>query len=278
MFSVGSSSSAAEFSPGFKSRPQVSHVVFDFDGTLSWLRHGWPEIMLKLFREYYPGKPDQSEVEIHDLLLEDILSLNGKASIHQMYRCAERVRECGKPGPDPDALLLEYGRRLDLAVQQRGERILSGQAAPDEFLVHGAREMLDELQKRGCTMIILSGTVEHRVKEEAALLDLARYFGNHIYGGTSDLAQSSKQAVIERFLREEKLTGDRLLSFGDGPVEIQVTKSVGGLAIAMATDEEVNGSGRKHPQKRAQLLAAGADVLIPDFREPRALLERVLGN
>ncbi len=33
-----------EFSSGFLPRPQIRHVVFAFDGTLSRLRHGWPEI------------------------------------------------------------------------------------------------------------------------------------------------------------------------------------------------------------------------------------------
>jgi phosphoglycolate phosphatase len=275
---AASSTDLTEFSPGFTARPSVSHVVFDFDGTLSWLRHGWPEIMLVLFREYYSGQPGDSEAAIHQLLLTDILSLNGKASIHQMIRCAERVRECGGNAPNPEDLLHEYQRRLDLAVHERTEKILGGKSKRDQFLVHGARAMLDELQSRGCTLVILSGTVEHRVKEEAALLDLTRYFGQHIYGGTADLAQSSKQAVIERLLREEKITGDHLLSFGDGPVEIQVTKDVGGLAIAVASDEAENGSGKMHPQKRVELVAAGADVLIPDFREPAALLKRVFGN
>ena len=33
---------------------KVTHVVFDFDGTLSWLRHGWPELMLEVFEENMP--------------------------------------------------------------------------------------------------------------------------------------------------------------------------------------------------------------------------------
>jgi hypothetical protein len=32
-----------EFAPSFQSRPQITHVLFDFDGTLSLIREGWPE-------------------------------------------------------------------------------------------------------------------------------------------------------------------------------------------------------------------------------------------
>ncbi len=42
------------FQPSYRPRPRVSHVVFDFDGTLSWLRHGWPEMMVEVMRETTP--------------------------------------------------------------------------------------------------------------------------------------------------------------------------------------------------------------------------------
>jgi hypothetical protein len=35
-----------EFAPGFAPRPQVSHVLFDFDGTLSLIHEGWPQVMI----------------------------------------------------------------------------------------------------------------------------------------------------------------------------------------------------------------------------------------
>jgi len=50
-------------------------------------------------------------------------------------------------------------------------------------------------------------------------------------------------------------------------VEIQNTKEVGGLAVAVASDEANNGSGRFDEWKRQRLLGVGADVVIPDFRD-----------
>jgi phosphoglycolate phosphatase-like HAD superfamily hydrolase len=278
MFSTASFSGSVEFITVFSARPQISRVIFDFDGTLSWLRHGWPEIMVRLFWEHWPIQPDESEEAIRDLLLNDVLSLNGKPSIYQMIKGAERVQQRGGPALDPETLRQEYERRLDTAIQRRAKKILAGEEQPDAYVVHGARSFLERLRQRGCTLIILSGTAEARVKQEAGLLGLEHFFGTHIYGSTADHGRSSKQAVIDRLLREEAITGDQLLSFGDGPVEIQLTKQAGGLAVAVASDEDTNGSGNIHPQKRTQLSAAGADLLIPDYRDGAALLECLWGK
>ena len=51
---------------------------------------------------------------------------------------------------------------------------------------------------------------------------------------------------------------------------------MGGLAVAVASDEARNGSGEFDPWKYQRLLGVGADVVIPDFRDAMALLERIL--
>jgi hypothetical protein len=78
--------------------------------------------------------------------------------------------------------------------------------------------------------------------------------------------------VIQRILRENQIPGHQLLSFGDGYVEIQNTKEVGGLAVAVASDEANNGSGAFDEWKRQRLLGVGADLVIPDFRDTGPLL------
>jgi hypothetical protein len=83
--------------------------------------------------------------------------------------------------------------------------------------------------------------------------------------------------IIERLLRENSIPGAQLLSFGDGYVEIENTKQAGGLAVAVASDEAQNGSGRFDEWKRRRLLEVGADVVIPDYRDAAPLLERILG-
>src|SRR4030042_2276985 len=74
--------------------------------------------------------------------------------------------------------------------------------------------------------------------------------------------------VIERILKENRVDGQSLLGFGDGYVEIQNIKAVGGLAVAVASDE-AGRSGTPDPWKRDRLIGAGADLVIPDYREYR---------
>lgn len=84
--------------------------------------------------------------------------------------------------------------------------------------------------------------------------------------------------VIERILRENQIPGEALLAIGDGYVEIQNTKEVGGLAVAVASDEANNGSGRFDEWKRNRLAGVGADVIIPDYRDAEILLQTLLGE
>jgi phosphoglycolate phosphatase-like HAD superfamily hydrolase len=136
---------------------------------------------------------------------------------------------------------------------------------------------LELLHGRGFTLYLASGTDEPFVRAESELLDVARYFGPRIYGAHDDYRTFSKQMVIERLLRDRAIGGGQLMSFGDGYVEIENTKAVGGLAVAVASDEAHNGSGRMDPWKRQRLLDVGADVVIPDFRDGEALLDCLTG-
>jgi hypothetical protein len=83
-------------------------------------------------------------------------------------------------------------------------------------------------------------------------------------------------AIIANILHDHGIDGAALVSFGDGHVETENTRRVGGLAVAVASDEDEPGSGRIDESKRARLLAVGAEVIIADFREAEALLDLLL--
>lgn len=266
-----------EFADGFRPRPGISHVLFDFDGTLSLIREGWPEVMVPMFVEMLPALPGESEAQRRQLCLDDIMRLNGKQTIYQMIQLAERIRERGGTPQEPLWYKHEYLRRLEVRIASRKEGIRAGRLRPDDLLVHGTRELLEMLQRRGLRLYLASGTDEQFVKEEADLLQISRYFDGHIYGALDDYKNFSKKMVIDRILREQAVPGARLLSFGDGYVEIQNTKEVGGLAVAVASDEANNGSGRVDEWKRQRLLGVGADIVIPDYRDAARLLDVVIG-
>jgi phosphoglycolate phosphatase len=270
-------SGKVEFSPRFEPRPAISHVLFDFDGTLSLIRQGWPDVMVPMFAEMLPALDGESEQQRLALCHEDIMRLNGKQTIYQMIQLADRIKERGGIPQEPLWYKHEYLRRLDTRIRHRLEGLRRGEIRPDDLLVYGARKAMDLLRDRGLPVYLASGTDEVFVKEEAALLELTAYFGPHVYGAKDDYKTFSKRMVVERILRENKIPGEQLLSFGDGYVEIENTKQVGGLAIAIASDEANNGSGNFDEWKRQRLLGVGADIAVPDFRDTEALIQCIFG-
>ncbi len=266
------------FQPTFAPRPGISHVLFDFDGTLSLIRQGWPEVMVPMFTEVLPALPGETLADRSRLAFEDIMRLNGKQTIYQMMQLAERIRDRGGEAKEPLWYKHEYLRRLELRIKDRVEGLRQGTIQADDLLVHRARRLLENLKERGLPIYLASGTDEIFVKQEAELLSLTPYFGRKIYGAQDDYKTFSKKMVIERIIRENGIRGEQLLSFGDGYVEIENTKEAGGLAVAVASDEANNGSGRMDEWKRERLSGVGADVVIPDFRDAAPLLELILAR
>ena len=275
---TGQFTGRVEFSPSFAPRARISHVLFDFDGTLSLIRQGWPEVMMPMFLEMLPLLPGETQAEATTILYNDIMGLNGKQTIYQMIQFADRVKERGGTPQEPLWYKKEYLRRLDERIQHRLSGLVNRSIKPDELLVHAARPLLEELKQRGLPMFLASGTDEQYVKREADLLGVTPFFGRHIYGALDNYKDFSKKMVIERILNENRIPGEQLLSFGDGYVEIQNTKEVGGLAVAVASDEARNGSGEFDEWKRQRLLGVGADVIIPDFRDASTLLQHLVSN
>src|SRR4051812_34862524 len=129
-------------------RPEIRLIIFDFDGTLSWLRHGWPGMMCDVFERHYPAE-EKSAAEVRELLLGEILALNGQPSIRQCQRFVEMLGERGLSGPEPETFRAEFQRRLDEAIEQRIARIRSGAARAEDYVVHGLQAFLEHASKKG---------------------------------------------------------------------------------------------------------------------------------
>jgi FMN phosphatase YigB (HAD superfamily) len=265
----------ATFQPSLEPHPEITHVVFDFDGTLSWIRHGWPAIMHSVFEGHWAPAVEESPARRKEIFDSIILGLNGRPTIHQMERFAYLLQE-RKITRVPELLRSEFQEKLDKEIRHRLALIQSRHSPMDEFVVHGGRKLLEWLAHEGLTLIVLSSTIEHRVREEAEALGLTHFFKNRIHGSGEDPSAFSKMDVFQRILQEDGIEGKNLLSFGDGPVEIQCTKTLGGIAIAICSDETENGSGKMDPTKHSQLLNAGADAALPDFRDAPALMKYLL--
>ncbi|MCC7346622.1 MAG: hypothetical protein IT538_04420, partial [Variibacter sp.] len=163
---------------------------------------------------------------------------------------------------------LAYKRRyLDLLDGRIAGRIaaLRDGASPEPYLVPGSRALLESLRARGLRMYLASGTDQDYMREEARLLDVARYFDGGVYGALDDYKSFSKKILIERLIAASECRGEELLGFGDGYVEIENVRSVGGVAVGVATAE---------PEclvvdewKRRRLAGVGADFIVPNFLE-----------
>jgi phosphoglycolate phosphatase-like HAD superfamily hydrolase len=255
-------------------RGQYQHALFDFDGTLSLIREGWPEIMAPMMVEALMNTPNheaQSEIEwfVRDL----IIRTTGKQTIYQMITLAEEVMKRGGKPREPIEYKQHYMDLLMERIAHRREALRDGSADPEAMLVPGTTSLLRGLLNRGVSIYLASGTDECFVREEAELLKLTDYFGaQHIYGAIDDFKKFSKALVIDRILRENSVDGKHLLGFGDGYVEIDNTKCVGGTGIGVAT-EETEKNGKANAFKRERLLGVGADIIIPDFRDSSTLLK-----
>ncbi|MBW3598610.1 MAG: HAD family hydrolase [Planctomycetes bacterium] len=247
-------------------------AVFDFDGTLSLLRRNWQDVMIPMMVEELSATgTGESREELHSAVEEFVMRLNGKQTIHQMIQLADEVARRGGSPRAP----LEYKRQYhDLLWRQVGARVAavkSGEIPAEEMTVPDARELLTRLCEQGLTLYLASGTDLHYVQDELQTLGLAEFFGPRVYGALDDFQKFSKAMIIAQIIEETHVAGRELVGFGDGFVEIEEVKKVGGLAIGVASNEDTREG--INDWKRKRLIPAGADVIIGDYRGMESLID-----
>lgn len=258
-------------------RGRFRSVLFDFDGTLSLIREGWPQVMIPLMVEVLQATgTTETEEELTCCVEDFVMRLNGRQTIYQMIELAEQVRTRGGTPLPPVEYKHEYHDRLMARISSRLADLESGRTKPEGWTVPGSHALLANLRRRGLTLYLASGTDLKYVQREAELLGVAEYFGPHIYGALDDYKNFSKQMIIDRILREEGLQGEELLGFGDGFVEIEEVRKAGGVAVAVASDE-VKRAG-VNTWKRDRLVRAGADIVVPEYREQERLIGWLCGD
>lgn len=252
-------------------RGAFKSALFDFDGTISLIRQGWQEVMIPYFTEVLleiPGVTDEEEAK--QCVTDFVDFLTGKQTIYQAIRLAEEVKARGGTPLDPIEYKREYHRRLMAKIQYRIDGLKSGSIDPADMVVPGSVELLAALRERGLTLYLASGTDENYVLDEVECLGLTDYFNGGIYGALDEYKLFSKAMVIQKIISTQHLAGHELVGFGDGYVEIENVKEAGGLAVGVASDE-VNRRGINE-WKRNRLTHAGADIIIPDFRQVNTIM------
>jgi phosphoglycolate phosphatase-like HAD superfamily hydrolase len=252
-------------------RGRFRSVLFDFDGTLSLIREGWPQVMIPMMVDALRRTgTHETDAELHAAVEDFVMRLNGRQTIYQMIQLADEVRKREGEPLEPLAYKHRYHDLLMERIQGRLADLESGRSKPEEWTVPGSHALLAEFRRRGLTLYLASGTDLKFVRREAELLGVAPFFAGHIYGALDNYRNFSKQMIIDRILAENDLHGEELLGFGDGFVEIEEIKKAGGVAVAVASDE-VNRRG-VNAWKRNRLVQAGADIVIPEYRRAPRLL------
>jgi phosphoglycolate phosphatase len=254
--------------------PHAKVVLFDFDGTLSLVRTGWMQVMVPMMVEVLAElRTGETEDELRTVIEDFVWRLTGRETIYQMIELAEQVKLRGGTPLDPLAYKRRYLDRLSDVIRGRVEALRRAECPPDRYLVPGVRVLLEALRQRGLRLYLASGTDEPFMKEEAALLDVARYFDGGVYGALDDYRSFSKRILVQRILALPDVRGDQMIGFGDGYVEIEEVKGVGGVAVGVATDEPE--CRTPDEWKRQRLIGVGADYVIPNYLAWEKLLEYI---
>jgi phosphoglycolate phosphatase-like HAD superfamily hydrolase len=245
-------------------------ALFDFDGTVSLIRAGWETVMVPMMVEaLLELNSGETEDELRGVVEDFVGRLTGRQTMYQMIEFTEQMKKRGGRPLEPLAYKHIYSDRLMEKIKDRREGLRAGRIAPDEMIVPGGRRLIESLKARGLTLFLASGTDHQFMRDEAVLLDVERYFDG-VYGALDDYKSFSKKILIEKLIRESEFAGEEFLGFGDGFVEIQNVKEVGGVAVGVASDEP--DCVRVNPVKRQRLIEVGADWIVPNFNAHEELL------
>lgn len=252
-------------------RGDFRHALFDFDGTLSLIRAGWQDVMLAQCVEELQRTPTaETPAQLTAVCRQFITRLTGKQTVYQMLQLASEVEQRGGQPRPALTYKREYLERLHGRIGHRIDALRAGKDPASRYLVAGSLDLLAGLTERGVVCYLASGTDEEYVHDEARLLGVADYFAGGIFGARDDYLSFSKKQLMERIVAENNLAGPELVAFGDGYVEIENAKQVGGVAVGVASCED--GTALWDDWKGQRLLDVGADIVVPDWREAGSLL------
>ena len=251
---------------------RIRHALFDFDGTLSLLRGGWQQVMIHQFvTVLVSARTAETPQQLEGICREFISGLTGKQTIFQMLRLEDEMRKRGADCSPAARYKRQYLAMLNQRIAGRLESVRSGRQPPETYMVRGTERLLERLQRAGVVCHLASGTDHEYVAEEAELLGLTPCFGSRIYGAREDYRSFSKKIVIEEILRSHRLDGSQLVAFGDGYVELENVRAVGGVAVGVASLE--NGEQGWDLWKKERLRGVGAQILVPDWSDADLILD-----
>ncbi len=258
---------------------RITHAIFDNDGTISTLREGWEAIMEPVMIRAILGEGWRSAEEklflsVQERVRDFIDKTTGVQTLVQMHGLVEMVREFAVVAAaevlEPEGYKRRYNQELLAMVSRRVDKLRRGELCVEDYTIKGAVPLLHALRAARVKLYLASGTDEPDLIAEAESLGHASLFEGRIHGAVGDVNVEAKKVVLEKILAEIGAEGrGTLITFGDGPVEMRETKRRGGYSVGVASDELRRFGWNM--RKRTRLIRAGADLVVPDFSQWKAL-------
>ena len=246
--------------------------LFDFDGTISDERVGWPNLMVAVNSAFLVAmtKPHMDFKKATKLVIEDIEKTIGIPTYMQMKNLRTLIEENGYEGPEINPRLFKdvYNDSLVSMVESRHKKIKSEGGDVQKLLISGAVDFLTKIKSHLKNGIYLaSGSDVDAVAESISNLRLSEFFPRERIAGAGSLGpeDDAKEAVINKLLNENGYKGNQIVTFGDGVPEIYYTNIVGGVSVGVLTRDESYYEERGHftiEQKEERLRRAGAHIIV----------------
>src|SRR5205807_8729655 len=136
-------------------RGRFRSVLFDFDGTLSLIRKGWPQVMIPMMVDVLRDTgTNETDAELHTAVEDFVMRLNGRQTIYQMIQLADEVRRRGGKPLEPLAYKHRYHDLLMERIQGRLAALEAGTTTAEEWTVPGSHDLLTALRARGLTLYL----------------------------------------------------------------------------------------------------------------------------
>ena len=264
----------------WEEKPSIKYAIFDHDGTVSTLREGWelimaPMMIKAILGDKYKDADETLYKKVQKRVDEYIDKTTGIQTLVQMKGLLDLIREFGCVADegilDEFAYKQIYNEELLKMIHLREDKFFRDELTLEDFTLKNAVSFLRKLYDAGVKLYLASGTDVEDVKREAMVLGYDHLFEGRIYGAVGDITMEAKKIVLDKILDTIGETSfGKIVTFGDGPVEIRETKKRGGITIGIASNElRRYGLNEK---KRSRLIKAGADIIVPDFSQYPQLL------
>ena len=262
----------------------LSVGLFDFDGTLSNERVGWPDLMIACNTAFLVAlsSPHLNHKKAEKMVIEDIEKTIGIPTYLQMKRLRSMIEKNGYKGPklDPQMFKDVYNNSLTAMVKNRHMQLANGKLSMNDLCFKGVYDLLKgltELLPGG--VYLATGSDVDAIIESVQELKFSEFFPPERIVGAGSLGpeDDTKEAIINNLLNEFGIKGNQLVTFGDGFPEILYTHRVGGIGVGILSPDHSHYEYSGHftlEQKEERLINAGAHILVRNpYENPELLIE-----